>query len=267
MLAERFGAPGTVSHKGRGNVVTAVDIAAERAAMTVLHAEYPAIPVLGEESGGQVDPNRGWTWIVDPIDGTRNFASSVPHFSTVIALAHDGEVMAGVTHDPIRRETFHAVRGRGAFLNGSPIHATTQEHLSDGILGMDLSYSDDGAAAQLALVQDLWPGMQTVRILGSAALGLAYVAAGRFHAFFHHKLEPWDQAAGLLLVAEAGGIVTDRHGTPARLASDGTIAAGRSLHPEFMKLIAGSRWASSSFPGQAGALPTSAGPRPVIHTT
>ena len=146
--------------------------------------EYPTLPILGEESGHQIDLGQGWVWIVDPIDGTRNFASSVPHFSTVIALAHDGDVRVGVTHDPVRAETFYAMRGEGAFLNGRRIHVVPDDHLADGILGLDLSYCDSGAADQLRVVLDLWPGMQTVRILGSAALGLAYVAAGRFHVFF-----------------------------------------------------------------------------------
>ena len=246
ILTSRFGSPGTVTPKGRGNVVTAMDVAAEQAVADVLRREYPTIPVLGEESGRQIDIGQGWVWIVDPIDGTRNFASSVPHFSTVIALAHDGDVCVGVTHDPVRAETFYAVRGQGAFLNGRRIHVVPDEHLADGILGLDLSYSDRGAADQLRLVLDLWPGMQTVRILGSAALGLAYVAAGRFHVFFHHKLEAWDQAAGLLLVAEAGGLVSDRHGQPASLASDGTIAASPSLHAEFIHLIANSAWTTHS---------------------
>ena len=242
ILTSRFGSPGTVTPKGRGNVVTAVDIAAEQAVADVLHREYPDVPILGEESSQQTNIDQGWLWIVDPIDGTRNFASSVPHFSTVVALAHDGDVIVGVTHDPVRGETFHALRGHGAFLNGRRIRVAGHEHLADGILGLDLSYSDRGAADQLRLVLDLWPGMQTVRILGSAALGLAYVAAGRFHVFFHHKLEPWDQAAGLLLVTEAGGLVTDRHASPASLTSDGTIAASPLLHAEFIELISNSAW-------------------------
>ncbi len=242
LLAERFGAVARVEVKGRGNVVTDVDVAAERAVRGVLASEYPAMPVLGEETGQDRPSGDGWMWIVDPIDGTRNFASGVPHFSTVVALARGGRVWLGVTHDPMRGETFHAERGRGAFLNGAPVRVAPGHSLADGILGMDLSYDDGGAADQLSLALDLWPGMQTVRILGSAALGLAYVAAGRFHVFFHHRLEPWDQAAGLLLVAEAGGVVTDRSGDPAGLLSDGTVAAGPALHAEFMRSIAGSAW-------------------------
>lgn len=248
ILVERFQSGVEVTAKGRGNVVTDVDVAAEKAVIAVLLREYPDIPVMGEEGDPKEMPaaDKGWLWIVDPLDGTRNFASNVPHFSTVVALAYDGLVQVGVNHDPIRGETFHAVRGGGAFLNGARISVTKDEHLADGILGLDLSYIDEGAADQLRLVADLWPGMQTARILGSAALGLSYVAAGRFHVFFHHKLEPWDQAAGLLLVEEAGGLSTDRYGAPASLFSDGTVAAGPALHAEFMELTDGMPWRKRS---------------------
>ncbi len=248
ILADRFEAGVEVKTKGRGNVVTDVDVAAEKAVSAVLLREYPNVPVLGEESvsGEMPSGEKDWVWIVDPLDGTRNFASCVPHFSTVVALAHEGSVQIGVNQNPIRGETFHAVRGGGAFLNGKRIRVTEDERLADGILGLDLSYIDEGAADQLRLVLELWPGMQTARILGSAALGLSYVAAGRFHVFFHHKLEPWDQAAGLLLVEEAGGLATDRYGSPASLYSDGTIAASPGLHAEFMELTEGMPWRARS---------------------
>jgi fructose-1,6-bisphosphatase/inositol monophosphatase family enzyme len=241
ILAERFRTEVDVKIKGRGNIVTDVDVATENAVIATLLREYPGMSILGEESGGS-PVDEGWVWIIDPLDGTRNFASGVPHFSTVVALAHNGVVHVGVNHDPLREETFHAVRGEGSFLNGRRITVSEGTRLEEGILGLDLSYIDDGAADQLRLVLELWPGMQTARILGSAALGLAYVAAGRFHVFFHHKLEPWDQAAGLLLVEEAGGIVTDRNGCSAGLHSDGTVAASHALHQEFMRLTAKMPW-------------------------
>ena len=244
ILSARFGSVLSIDVKGRGNVVTDVDMEAEQVIRDVLAAEYPAIPVLGEETGLSRPSEDGWMWIVDPIDGTRNFASGVPHFSTVVALSHGEDVKVGVTHDPIRRETFHSVQGSGAYLNGAPIEVSGGSALADGILGMDLSYDDDGAADQLSVALELWPGVQTVRILGSAALGLAYVAAGRFAVFFHHHLEPWDQAAGLLLVREAGGIVTDRSGAAAGLESDGTVAGSSALHAEFMRSIVSSAWAA-----------------------
>ena len=241
ILVQRFSESKRITMKGRGNVVTETDVEAETAVKEILTKEYPDIPILAEESGGDLTTD-GWLWIIDPLDGTRNFASNIPHFSTVIALAYCGEVQIGITHDPLRSETFHAVRNMGAFLNGKRIWVSDEEHLADGILGLDLSYDDQGGANSLEIIKSIWPGMQTARIFGSAALGLSYLAAGRLHVFFHHKLEPWDQASGLLIVEEAGGLVTDRAGNRARLESDGIIAASPHAHAEFMELTKQSAW-------------------------
>lgn len=241
ILLRRFSESKNIKMKGRGNVVTETDLEVEVVVKEILKKEYPEIPILAEESGGHLS-NEGWLWIIDPLDGTRNFASNIPHFATVIALAYNGEVQLGITHDPIRNETFHSLKGLGAFLNGQSISVSDEESLADGILGLDLSYDDQGGAYSLDIIKSIWPGMQTARIFGSAALGLSYLAAGRLHVFFHHKLEPWDQASGLLIVEEAGGLVTDRAGNRARLASDGIIAASPHAHAEFMALTKQSAW-------------------------
>ena len=241
ILLDRFSQSKRVKVKGRGNVVTETDIEVETAVKKILQKEYPRISVLAEESGGDLS-NDGWLWIIDPLDGTRNFASNIPHFATVIALAYKGEVQLGITHDPIRNETFHALRGQGAFLNGQSISVSQEDRLAEGILGLDLSYDDQGGANSLDIIKSIWPGMQTARIFGSDARGLAYLAAGRLHVFFHHKLEPWDQASGLLIVEEAGGMITDRRGQRAGLESDGIIAASPNAHAEFTELIKQSAW-------------------------
>jgi myo-inositol-1(or 4)-monophosphatase len=238
ILIERFTEAKTISFKGRGNIVTDVDTQVERAIFDVLGREFPAMGLLGEESEG-VSPDSGYVWIVDPIDGTRNYASGIPFFSVVVGLVLDGEVLAGVNYDPMRQEMFHAVRGGGAFLNGEPIHVSEKTRIADGILGMDLSYNDEGASNGLNVILSLWPGMQTARIMGSSALGISYAAAGRHDLYFHHQLEPWDQVAGLLLVEEAGGIITDRTGKRAGLYSDGLIASNAVLHAEFMRKTEG----------------------------
>ena len=243
ILLDRFVDSKQVKMKGRGNVVTDTDVEVETAIKKTLKQEYPEVSILAEESGGQLKKD-GWLWIIDPLDGTRNFASNIPHFSTVIALAYKGEVKLGITHDAVRGETFHAIKGQGAFLNGKRISVSKEEHLSAGILGLDLSYDDKGGANSLDVIKCIWPGMQTARIFGSAALGLAYLAAGRLHVFFHHKLEPWDQASGLIIVEEAGGLITDRNGQNAGLESDGIIAASPRAHAEFMELTKQSAWRS-----------------------
>ena len=231
ILLNRFDGVKEVSFKGRGNIVTDVDTEVEAAIFAS----------LGRESKG-ASPESGPVWIVDPLDGTRNYASGIPFFAVVVGLALDGEVLVGVTYDPVRDEMFHAERGRGALLNGEPIRVSSRTSISDCIVGMDLSYSNDGAVNGLNVIRSIWPGMQTARVMGSAALGIAYAAAGRTDLYFHHQLEPWDQVTGILLVEEAGGVVTDRTGQRARLYSDGLVASNSSLHADFMRLTNGMPW-------------------------
>ena len=241
VLLDRFHQPKQVSFKSPGNIVTDVDRKIERQILSTLSEQFPATGLLGEESfGGKRD--NGLTWVVDPIDGTRNYASGIPFYSVVIGLALDGEPLCGVTYDPVRDEMFHAERGKGAFLNDQRITISEKTALSDSVFGTDLSYNIDGAANSLGVVRHVWPNMQTVRIMGSAALGICYVAAGRTDLFFHHQLEPWDQITGLLLVEEAGGLATDRTGKRAQLYSDGLIATSHTLHGLFMRATEGLPW-------------------------
>ena len=241
VLTSRFGGTKTVSFKSRGNIVTDVDTTVEDEVRAILRDEYPEMGFLGEESSGD-GTDHGYVWIVDPLDGTRNYASGIPFYSVVVGLALDGEPLIGVNYDPARGEMFEAEKGRGAFLNEHPIAVSGKSAIEDSILGMDLSYNNVGARNGIVVVASIWPGMQTARIMGSAALGLSYVAAGRTDLYFHHQLEPWDQVAGLLLVEEAGGVVTDRTGQRAGLHSDGLVASNPALHAEFMRLTEGTAW-------------------------
>ena len=241
LLLRRFGNVRDVRFKGPGNPVTDVDLAAERLIEERLRSEYPGMAVLGEESPG-LPYDDGYVWIVDPLDGTRNYACGVPHFSVVIGLALDGRALVGVNYDPVRDEMFEAELGGGAFLNRQPIAVSEKSSMSEAIVGTDLSYDGGGAANGLDVIRGMWPGFQTARVMGSAALGIAYTAAGRHDLYFHHRLEPWDQVAGILLVREAGGVVTDRNGAPAGLDSDGLIAANARLHEEFLRLTDGMAW-------------------------
>ena len=241
ILTDRFLKVNRVSFKGRGNIVTDVDTAVETEVLTILRREFPEMGTLGEESAG-VSADKGYVWIVDPLDGTRNYASGIPFYSVVVGLALDGETLVGVNYDPARSEMFEAERGKGAFLNGRPMKVSEKSAIEDCIVGMDLSYDNEGAANGLDVVRSIWPGMQTARVMGSSALGIAYAAAGRTDLYFHHRLEPWDQVAGILLVEEAGGIITDRSGKRAGLYSDGLIASNPTLHAEFMRKTEGSEW-------------------------
>ena len=233
--------PLTISYKGRNEIVTDADLAAEAAALAVLRQEFPQSGTLAEESAPTPGQD-GFTWVLDPIDGTRNFAVGVPHFAVNLALARGDQVLLGLTYDPVSDELFHAEAGQGALLNGRPMTVSSNERLEMSVLGFDMGYVDEQAKWMLEMVLHLWPGMQAIRIMGSAALGLAYVAAGRIDLYVHHHLGPWDLAPGLLLVAEAGGVATDLKGAPATLNNSAAIAANRGLHARFMAATADTRW-------------------------
>ncbi len=230
-----------ISFKGRTDIVTDVDFAAEKAVLQALTEAYPGFGVLAEESGA-VQASSPYTWVVDPLDGTRNYAQGIPHFSTVVALMHEESPVLGVTYDPVREEMFSAQLGCGAFLNGQPIAVAKTGEISQSLLGCDLGYVDERAGHAIDLIRSLWPGMLTMRLMGSAALGLAYAAAGRLDLYFHHSLAPWDIASGLLLVREAGGAIVDRQGQPAGLNSPSVIAANPGLVNEFLKATEGLPW-------------------------
>ncbi len=241
MLLESFRKHLDVSYKEPGQIVTQVDKAVEDELRSMLGREYPDFGFLGEESEG-TDPSNGYVWVVDPLDGTRNYAFGVPFFSTVIGLVLDGRTVVGVNYDPFRNDLFEAQRGVGAFLNGDPIKVSAKTKLEDCTIGLDLAYASEGGGHTLDVVRAIWPEMQTARIMGSSALGISYAAAGLTDIYFHHRLQPWDMVAGLLLVEEAGGVVTDRTGEPAGLYYDGLVASSETLHAEFMRRTEGMPW-------------------------
>ena len=241
ILADRFYEVKEISYKGVGDIVTDVDRESEALMKSVLDREYPDMGFLGEESLGD-RADSGYVWIVDPVDGTRNYAAGIPVVSLVIGLALDGEVVVGVNYDPLLKEMFYAQRGKGAFLNDKPIRVSEKATFVESSLAADISYGREGTLYSLDVIKKLWPDLWSVRILGSAALGLSYAAAGRVDLYFHHRLAPWDQVAGMLLVEEAGGIVTDRSGKRAGLYSDGVVASNRALNAEFLRKTEGMDW-------------------------
>lgn len=243
IIVERYRSDIKVQHKGRGNIVTDVDLLVERETIAFLREEYPTHGILSEESVKE-ESSSGYTWIVDPLDGTRNYASGVPMFSVNLALVLGGEVILGITYDPLRNELFWAQKGRGAFLNDAPISVSSNETVKASLIGSDMGYDDEKARRALELVLALWPGMQSMRIMGSAALGLAYAACGRLDLYFHHSLAPWDIVSGILLVKEAGGVITDRDGGPVGIHSSGVIASNKAIHADFLKLTEGLAWRS-----------------------
>lgn len=242
VIREQFGHAGASGVKGRGNIVTEVDLAVERLVRATIAAHFPEHGILGEEAGSQGEAE-GWLWVIDPIDGTKNFASGIPYFCFNLALWRGkSEPVLGLTYEPLRREEFLAIVGQGAYLNGERFHASERQSLQESVLGVDLGYLDERGKNMLGMAHGLWPGMQSLRIIGSAALGMAYAACGRYDLFVHNNIYPWDICAGILLNIEAGGVVTDRDGSPASLFSEGIVCGGRAVHADFLRLTAGRRW-------------------------
>lgn len=233
MALKAFRQPQKITMKGRGNPLTETDLACERYIIDALAKDFPDCRVLSEETAADTSID-GLVWVVDPIDGTKNFASGIPFFCCNIALCLDGEPLVAATHDPNQGETFSAQRNAGAFVNGQPIRASTRSKVGDSVVGLDLGYDDERGRSQLQLAVDLFPGMQSLRIPGSAALGIAYAACGRFDVFMHRFLYPWDIAAGILLVREAGGTITEFDGSPVRITSQTVLAGGTQVHAEFL---------------------------------
>jgi len=241
VIREGFSREVSVSFKGRGNVVTNVDVRAEKAILGVLRQQYPDLSVRSEESE-VLDLGSRYTWVVDPLDGSRNFASGVPHCCAVVALAEGDDVVLGVTYDPFREELFAAEEGKGATLNGRPICVSSKQTLEECLMGCDLGYVDWKGKLALDMLHGLWPGMQGLRIMGSSSLSLAYAACGRLDLYFHHHLYPWDIAAGLILVREAGGLVVDKHGERADLSKESLVASSPHLVRKFLEATEGHSW-------------------------
>jgi len=238
IAVSRFGRPQKVESKGRGNLVTETDKLSEKAMIDIIRQEYPQHNIVSEESEPSLSGS-GYTWFFDPIDGTNNYYFGLPFFAMTAALAKGEEILLGLVYDPLRRELFWAEKGKGAFLNDSPISVGHRTKLESSLIGFDLGYSAEQRQEALRAAQRLWVEMHSLRVMGSAALGLAYVAAGRFDLYFHRFLFPWDLTADILLINEAGGLVTDWEGKPAGVHSTQLIAANQTLHGEFMKFLQG----------------------------
>ena len=202
-----------VSLKGPANFVTAADRRAEEILRQELGLARPGYGFLGEEGGAHEGPDKTHRWIVDPLDGTSNFLHGIPHFAISIALEREGTIVAGLVYNPANEELFTAERGKGTFLNDQRLRVAARKRLADAVIACGLPHLGRGDLAlgrkELAAVQDKVAGL---RRFGAAALDLAWLAAGRFDGYWERNVSPWDVAAGLILVREAGGFVTDLDG-------------------------------------------------------
>jgi myo-inositol-1(or 4)-monophosphatase len=227
-----------VSLKGPANFVSSADRRAESILRTELSKARPGYGFHGEEGGHHQGSDTTHTWLVDPLDGTSNFLHGIPHFAISIGLERSGTVVAGVIYNPVSDELFTAERGKGAFLNDQRLRVAARRRMADAIVACGLPHYGRGDLAlglkELAAVQDKVAGL---RRFGAAALDLACVAAGRFDIYWERNLSPWDMAAGLLMVREAGGFVTDLDGADAMFAKGHIVAGNETLHRELLAVL------------------------------
>jgi len=227
-LRQRFGRRNKIRVKGRRDLVTEADLLSEKAILKTITAAFPGHGIMSEEAGTRREDSE-YTWIIDPLDGTNNFHFGIPLFCVNIALARKGEVLLGVTFDPMRNEIFRAVKGKGAYLNNRRTCVADVADLGDAAAGVDLGYDAGRGSELLDIAIRLWPKIHCMRLIGSSSLGMAYVASGRLSLYFHKSLYPWDSASGLLLIGEAGGDVTDFKGRRATIKDREIIAANPRL--------------------------------------
>ena len=227
-----------VSVKGPANFVSAADRRAEQVLRAELAKARPRYAFLGEEGGRIEGSDKTHTWIVDPLDGTTNFLHSLPHFAISIGLEREGVMVAGVIYNPVTDELFTAERGKGAFLNDKRLRVAGRKRLAEAVVGCGLPHYGRGdlelGRRELAAVQEKVAGL---RRFGAAALDLAFIAAGRLDIYWERNLSPWDVAAGVLMVREAGGFVTDLDGTDAMMTKGHIAAGNETMHRELLAIL------------------------------
>jgi myo-inositol-1(or 4)-monophosphatase len=225
-----------VEFKGLNDMVSYVDKEAEQMIVERLHKILPQAGFIAEEGTG-TPIEGGLNWVIDPLDGTTNFIHGIPYFSVSIALVEQNTPILGVVNDCNHKAVFYGTKGGGAYCNGKPIFISPEMQLSQNLIVTGFPYNDFSRTQQyLQLFTDLMPACQSIRRMGSAALDLAYVACGRFGAFYEYNLKAWDVAAGTLLVREAGGRVTDFSGNDDCIFSRELLGAGH-IHPEMLSRI------------------------------
>jgi myo-inositol-1(or 4)-monophosphatase len=233
-----------VSLKGPANFVSSADRRAEETLYQELSKARPGYGFLGEEGGTREGADKSHRWIVDPLDGTTNFLHGIPQFAISIALEREDSVIAGLIYNPASEEMFIAERGKGAFMNEQRIRVAGRKRLADSVIACSLPHIGRGdlalARRETGAVQEQVAGL---RRFGSAALDLAWVAAGRVDAYWERNLSPWDMAAGIALVREAGGFVSDLDGGDAMLSTGDILAGNEAIHRDLLRVLAEARTA------------------------
>ena len=227
-----------VSLKGPANFVTAADRRAEEILRAELSKSRPTYGFLGEECGRHEGSDKANMWVVDPLDGTTNFLHGIPHFAISIGLEREGTIVAGVIYNPANDELYTAERGKGAFLNDKRLRVAARKQMSEAVIACGLPHQGHGdlvlGRKEIAAAQEKVAGL---RRFGAASLDLAYVAAGRFDAYWERNLSPWDMAAGIVLLREAGGFVTDLDGGQAMFAKGHIVAGNETMHSQLRAML------------------------------
>ena len=227
-----------VSHKGPSDFVSTADLKVERSLFEQLSHSHPEIGFLMEEQGARGKPDAPKRWIIDPLDGTLNFLHGLPHFAISIALEEQGELTAAIVYDPIRDELFWAARGEGAFVNHRRIRVSSRVKMAEALLATGIPWASrkDHAAFSDELLA-IMPKVAGIRRWGVASLDLAYVAAGRYDGFWETQLKPWDIAAGILIVREAGGLVSELDGGQGMVKSGSILASNEKLYDRLFEIL------------------------------
>ncbi len=238
LLERKYGRFQFLDVKPEAGLVTEADKGAERIIIKRINQAYPDHSFLAEESGVTEYLRSNARWIIDPLDGTTNFVHAFPMFCVSIGFELDGELLLGVIHHPLRRETYWAIKGQGAFRNGKRIHVSKTKKLSDAMLSTGFSYRRESfLKKEIQTFSQVVKKSRAVRRVGSAALDLCFVACGQFDGFFEQGLSPWDVAAGLVILTEAGGNYSDFSGDPYRLGAASIVATNGLVHKELLKTI------------------------------
>jgi myo-inositol-1(or 4)-monophosphatase len=237
ILMEYYGKVKAIEHKGDIDLVTEADQASELKIVSIIKDTYPHHRVLAEESGDSGDAS-SYRWIIDPLDGTTNYAHGYPCFCVSIAIEYEKEVIHGIIYDPVKKELFTADKGNGAYLNGTPITVSSTQELNNSLLCTGFPYDvRENMESNIRLFRSFLMHAQAVRRDGSAALDLCYTAAGRFDGFWEQNLHPWDVAAGSLILSEAGGKLSRYKGEPFSVYMPEIIASNGLLHKQMLAIV------------------------------
>lgn len=228
---------GQIETKSKNNFVTYVDRLSEETIIKIIKSSHPEHCIFAEESGNN-NKESDYRWLIDPLDGTTNYIHEIPFFCISIALEYKGEIILGVIYDPIRREMFYAEKGKGAFLNDQRISVSTKENISNSIITVGFPYkSYHSIDKYISTLTKIAGSCSNIRKVGSAAIDLAYVASGRFDGYWELDLSQWDIAAGIILILEAGGVVTDTEGEYGFMDTGNIVASNKKIHKQLLDVL------------------------------